>query len=138
MKKALVIRGISGSGKSTFAKMFLYLEDCNIQVAIHSTDQYFLDQWGEYKFDPTKLGENHQKNLLAFKKSLRNGYELVICDNTNTQKWEYEKYVQAAEEMGYQVHIITVGDFDVDKCHERCAHDVPKKSIQRQADRWER
>jgi hypothetical protein len=33
------------------------------------------------------------------------GVELVVVDNTHTQRWEYEKYEAAAAEAGYAVVI---------------------------------
>ena len=103
----------------------------------HSTDSYFYDEDGNYNFDGRKLKIYHPMNLAAFTKSCEDGIELVICDNTNTKRWEYEEYIKAALGHGYQVHIITVGDFDVETTYQRCTHRVPKKSIQRMKDRWE-
>ena len=51
MKKLFLVRGISGSGKTTFAKEL---------GGVHfETDNYFMVD-GEYKFDGTKLKEAHQ------------------------------------------------------------------------------
>ena len=60
---------------------------------------------GEYQFDPTKLGEYHAQNLRqatyfmeGFAVSVYDYSDaLCIIDNTNTQHWEYEKYVEAAK-----------------------------------------
>ena len=98
---------------------------------------------GEYQFDPTKLGEYHAKNLenaTQFMCGHQNA-EKAICviDNTNTQHWEYEKYVEAAKENGFMVQVITV-DWkreDIPLYAERNSHGVPEEAIQRMADRWE-
>lgn len=60
-KIVFIMRGVSGSGKSTIAKELAYPEG-----VIHSTDDYFYNEAGEYKFDPTKLSEYHEKNFQAF------------------------------------------------------------------------
>ena len=63
---------------------------------------------------------------------------ICVIDNTNTQHWEYEKYVEAAKENGFMVQIISV-DWK-QRTHssyaERNSHGVPEEAIQRMADRW--
>jgi hypothetical protein len=100
---------------------------------------------GEYQFDPSKLGEYHKRNLddaTAFME--RNGRQSIpaICviDNTNTQHWEYEKYVEAAKENGFIVQVITI-DWDakdIPLYAKRNSHGVPLEAIYRMAARWER
>ena len=141
MKKAIILRGLPGSGKSTIAAILAMgaaasEKNPHSSSEVHSTDDYFYEG-DKYRFDPSKLGEYHSANLGAFIYSCKKGVPMVILDNTCTQHWEYEKYVEAAESHGYQVHIIAVGDFDVDKCFERNTHGVPKESIQKMKERWE-
>jgi hypothetical protein len=54
-------------------------------VAIHSTDSYFIDAAGVYRFNAELLGLNHQRNYDAFCASLTAGVSTVILDNTNLQ-----------------------------------------------------
>ena len=71
---------------------------------------------GEYEFDPSKLGVNHVRNLqLATdwmighrinERGSKNRDAICIIDYTNTQHWEYEKYVEAAKENGFMVQVI--------------------------------
>jgi len=101
---------------------------------------------GEYQFDPTKLGEYHAQNLRQatyFMEGFGKVYDysdvLCIIDNTNTQHWEYEKYVEAAKENGFMVQIISIDwkQEDIPLYAERNSHGVPEEAIQRMADRWE-
>ena len=108
-----------------------------------STDDYFMVS-GKYQFDPSKLGEYHQKNLNAaddYMKSFKDSHNTIMCiiDNTNTQHWEYEKYIQSAENNGVMVQIISIGwdAKDIPLYAERNTHGVPEEAIQRMADRWE-
>ena len=101
---------------------------------------------GEYQFDPTKLGEYHAQNLRQatyFSEGFGKVYDysdvLCIIDNTNTQHWEYEKYVEAAKENGFMVQIISI-DWkreDIPLYAERNSHGVPEEAIYRMAERWE-
>ena len=137
MKTAIILRGLPGSGKSTIAHMLTDNWPNEDECAICSTDSYFYDEDGKYQFDPSKLGEYHASNLQTFTTLCEAGMQLVICDNTNSQLWEYEAYHQVALDCGYQVHIVTVGDFDVERCVRRNTHGVPQAGIQRMRDRWE-
>jgi predicted kinase len=141
------MRGIPGSGKSTVAERiakgleqhsFFSREKgiCSGKARIHSTDNYFMVD-GEYRFDPTKLGEYHKTNFEAFKESVATGYPVVICDNTNTTKWEYERYQKAAEEAGYIVSIISMPHPEPEVAAERNSHGVPLEAIKRMLKRWE-
>jgi len=137
-----ILRGLSGTGKSELAKN---LRDSHTRARIFSTDSFFMVD-GEYQFDPTKLGEYHAKNLRQatdFMVGCSSDYyypdALCIIDNTNTQHWEYEKYVEAAKDNGFMVQIISV-DWkreDIPLYAERNSHGVPEEAIQRMADRWE-
>ena len=136
-KICYILRGLSGTGKSTLAKAL------GNKGSIFSTDDLFMVD-SEYQFDPSKLGEYHAENLrlaTAFMERFAPHTTPAICviDNTNTQHWEYEKYVEAAKENGFMVHIISVDwkQEDIPLYAERNTHGVPEEAIQRMADRWE-
>ena len=56
MKKLILVRGCSGSGKTTFAGL--------LSEYVISADDYFTKN-GEYKFDATKLHFAHQYSINA-------------------------------------------------------------------------
>ena len=136
-KICYILRGLSGTGKSTLAKAL------GNKDSIFSTDDLFMVD-GEYQFDPSKLGEYHAENLrlaTEFMERFAPHTTPAICviDNTNTQHWEYEKYIEAAKENGFMVQIISV-DWkreDIPLYAERNSHGVPEEAIRRMADRWE-
>jgi len=143
MKTVIVMRGISGSGKSSIAQQLAP------NWAICSTDNYFM-VGGEYKFDRSKLGEYHKLNFESFCKFLTDGISTVIVDNTNVKRKEFQKYIDKAKENGYEVVEVTIGnpwrqngdmrfiDWDyVDKCIIRNAHAVPADTIRQQARNFE-
>lgn len=119
MKKTVIInRGIPASGKSTFTKEILTtLNESNISVVSCSTDDYFIVE-GKYTFDTSKLREYHLRNQQKFNASLKDGIEVVICDNTNIEPWEAKPYYEMAKEFDYRVVLI---DFESRNIEEHCA-----------------
>jgi hypothetical protein len=104
---------------------------------ICSTDDYFYDEQGEYKFDKFKLSQFHNLNLARFINALSQSVPLVIVDNTNIKKWEFIAYSQAAVALGYQVKEVIVGEVkDKSMQHlyaKRNSHKVPLKMISKMA-----
>ena len=135
IKRAFIMRGVSGSGKSSIAKMLA--PDSDTDSMIFSTDQYFMVN-GKYEFDPSKLRENHAKNLQAWIDAVEAElYSTVVCDNTNTTDWELMIYRETAEDNGYDVIYVAIEpNLDkLDEYHARNTHGVPKEVIKSQISR---
>lgn len=132
--KCYIIRGLPGSGKSTFASnlKFISMQD----FFAHNT---YCDHWkadmfftidGEYKFDKDRIGQAHEWCYAKFLESIRDRHN-VIVSNTFTRKWEYHKYAVAAEAAGYEVFVMTMnGPF-------KSIHDVPESTISAMRERFE-
>ena len=116
MKKTVIInRAVPGSGKTTISnKIVEYLSKRELHVVVHSTDKYFMID-GRYVFKMEKLGIYHRKNLEAFEKSLLEGVDVAICDNTNIAPWQSEPYAKLAREYGYQIIIVTLDPRELHK-----------------------
>ena len=141
-KICYILRGLVGTGKSMLAES-LKAGAYRGYGAVFSTDNLFMVD-GEYQFDPSKLGEYHAKNLEMAAEWMHDHRKVVtnahcIIDNTNTQHWEYEKYVEAAKDNDFMVQIITVewNINDVPIYANRNSHGVPEDAIYRMAERWE-
>lgn len=125
------MRGVPGSGKSTLAKVLA--GDTGV---IHSTDIYrYVDD--KYHFDPNDSHTLHNKNFEAFCQSLNGEIPVVICDNTNTRRQDFERYVSASKEAGYLVAIVALPHPLVEVATERTIHKVPAEAIQQMIDEWE-
>ena len=85
MEKMLyLVRGIPGSGKSTFAKNLVDEKDyCHKEA-----DMFFVDRDGNYNFEPSKIKDAHQwcQEEMDFLMGL--GHSPVVVSNTFTQEWE--------------------------------------------------
>jgi len=136
MEKILyVVRGIPGSGKSTFAKQLV-----GSDFLVCEADKFFLDkETGEYKFDPSKIKEAHNycQNLVEtyMKDSLINDqwYRQIAVSNTFTQEWEIKPYFDLAKKYGYIVFSVIV-----ENRHEgKNLHGVPEDKIELMKKRFE-
>jgi len=130
----IILRGCSGSGKSTAAKAKLQDPDTD-KVAVVSADHFFSKS-GKYEFDFTKLGEAHADCMKRFTEAVTStGDEFtVLVDNTNTSMREVKPYATKALANGHSVRIITIV-VDPKVAHARNAHEVPFATVEKQSQR---
>ena len=125
MKVALISRGIPGSGKSTFNRIFSEVcAEAGYAISIHSTDDYHMVD-GKYVFQMDKLAWFHKRNYTAFSKSISDGVDVVVVDNTNLKAKEYKDYVTVATDFGYPVVAVRFIPDEIEKHFTRQAHGVP-------------
>jgi len=151
-KYFLILRGVSGAGKSTYAKKLQEviwrfnskvrnLIDWTKQCAIVSADNYFIRPDGLYDFNARVLRQAHEWCRKEVERMMENDVQVIILDNTNTQKWEYEKYAEIAKANGYKIKDKIIGKLDEESLKiyaGRNAHGVPPEAIARMAKRFEK
>lgn len=128
----LLLRGVSGSGKTTYADYLksLFNTDFTRDCIICTADEYF-EQDGEYKFDPTKLGAAHKYCYDKFFNGLKANTELIIVANTSTRESECKPYLDAARAHGYTVFSLVVENVNGTKD----VHNVPEETLNKQKQR---
>lgn len=115
-----LIRGLPGSGKSTFAKSM---------NAVHAeADQYFYTG-GSYVFDPSKVAAAHSQCLTKAVDALKSD-ESVVVANTFTTFKEMAPYLEAARQYGANVVVLNM------KTQYEGVHNVPQAAVDRMKDRW--
>ena len=135
MEKILyIVRGIPGSGKSTFAKKIV-----GHDFLVCEADKYFINkETGEYKFDVSKIKDAHkfcQDTVETYMKdSLVNNqfYREIAVSNTFTQEWEMDQYFKLAKEYGYTVFSIVVEN----RHGGTNVHNVPEDKIEQMKNRF--
>lgn len=115
-----ILCGISGSGKSTWAKHM------RPGVIVVSADHYFMVD-GVYRFDPSKIGDAHGQCIRNFCESIRQGFNVVV-DNTNTSREELAVYMGIANAYGATVELVWFR-CDPNEAIRRNAHNVPASTI---------
>lgn len=125
-QKLYLIRGISGSGKSTYAQKLLSV-DPSIK---HFEADMFFKRNGNYNFNPSLLKDAHKWCFDKTEEALRNGHS-VIVSNTFTQNWEIKPYIDLGKKYGVEIIIKkATGNY-------KNIHGVPEEALKRMKDRWE-
>lgn len=88
--RVVIMRGLPGSGKSSWIKQQLP------DASVWSADNYHMVD-GVYRYDPKKAGEAHAWCLKGFLDDLRADLKMpIVVDNTNTTAVEIAPYAAAA------------------------------------------
>lgn len=127
MQHCIIIRGVSGTGKSEFVKT---LQSLNKDISRVSADDFFVTEDGRYEFDAALLGQAHDKCYNDFCKYILEG-KSVIVDNTNTTESQFQRYQEFAESHDIKVNIVVI---DPVSAFQKSVHDVPGFALQKQSD----
>lgn len=130
-----IIRGLHGSGKTSFGKLFVSQADNTVLL---EADQFFLKD-GEYLFDGTRIQEAHDWCLKEAERHLQLGTSPVVA-NTFVKIQEMLPYWKLALAYQHKVYVAepsTQWAKDPDQCYNHCLHGVPLETIQRRHLEWE-
>jgi len=125
MEKVLyIVRGIPGSGKSTFAK--------HLTANVFEADHYFYDNDGNYNFIPSEIKDAHKECQEFVRYAMESGVKKIAVSNTSTQEWEMKVYQDLAETYGYMVFSVIV-----ENRHGGVnQHNVPEEKIEQMKNRF--
>jgi predicted kinase len=128
-----LVRGLPGSGKSTFANTITN------EFSVCEADKFFYDKEGNYNFDSSKIKLAHVWCFNQVRIRMEDNklnpqfYPEIVVSNTFTQEWEMEKYYELAEEYGYKVFSIIV-----ENRHGGInQHGVPAEKLEQMKNRFE-
>ena len=126
MNKILyLVRGVPGSGKTTFAHTIVDDEH------VFSADDYFMVD-GEYRFDASKLKDAHADCKNRCEAAMKNSVSKIAVANTFTRDWEMEGYLDLAEKHGYVVFSLIVEN----RHGNKNVHNVPDDVIEKMKKRF--
>jgi T4 RnlA family RNA ligase len=140
-KKMIILRGLPGSGKSTFTKI---INEILQNVNKCSADDYFTDYSGNYNFDKSHLEDAHNycfelcKSLCESNDPME---QAIIIDNTNSTLNEYKKYINLAKDNLYDIIIVEISCKNKDQAimfASRCTHNIDKVDCLKMFARWQR
>lgn len=134
MDKLILVRGIPGAGKTTFAKA-LAKKFPNAELV--AADDYFITNDGEYLFDARKLRQAHDYCQRKTQQLLDKG-KVVIVHNTFTTVKEFEPYLRMADKPTVSLFVYNIfdGGMSDGELYARNTHGVPLSAIQRMRARY--
>lgn len=119
-----IVRGIPGSGKSTFAK--------SLGGSHFESDMFFMKD-GEYVFDGTLLKKAHEWCRESVEYEMAKAEPKVVVSNTFTQEWEMQPYFDLAVKYGYRAFSVIVEN----RHGGSNVHTVPEDVIYKMKQRFE-
>jgi predicted kinase len=131
-----LIRGLPGSGKSTFAEMLAE----NLGACHHEADHYFHYYEGpsgtvvwreEYTFDATKLHAAHCACKGWTEDCMLDECDIVVSNTFTTEK-ELKPYLELAAKHGYKVTTLVVEN----RHGNSSIHGVPEDTMAKMKNRF--
>jgi len=117
----ILIRGLPGSGKSTYAKKM---------GCFHIEADMYHCKDGKYEFDSSRAILAHKwcQKMTMF--AMEQGIDVAVS-NTFTQAWEIKPYLDMAAETGHRVKIIRMSN------DYGSVHNIPAGVMQKTRERFE-
>jgi predicted kinase len=122
----VVLRGLPGSGKSTFAQLLEQTQGFKHLEA----DRFMTDAQGKYRFDPARAADAHAVCQQHAYEALRTGARVVVA-NTHVRLWEFAPYLGLAQLFRREVRVVEcLGAWDN-------IHGVSSEIIAKMREKWE-
>ena len=134
MRTLIILRGLPGAGKSSFANMIWQ------SGVIFEADKYFINEEGEYVFDAFKLHKAHEWCIASIEAAMQRNKEsegkyfpeIVVSNTTTTQK-EIQPYLDLAKAYDYNVVSLIVEN----RHGNNSVHGVAEETMDKMEKRFE-
>jgi predicted kinase len=124
MAHMTIMRGGPGSGKSWFVADLIPKSIGPAPPTICSADEFFINDAGEYDFDPKWLGRAHGACLKKCVEAIMRREDIII-DNTNSKPQEMLPYLALCQAFSYSCAVVRVL-CDPEVAWSRQTHAVPR------------
>lgn len=121
MSTLYIVRGLPGSGKSTYAK--------SLGIPHFEADMYFMKN-GEYKFNASLLKHAHDWCFFEVAGVMDTGKDVVVSNTFTTIK-EMQPYINLRGMYGCDIVIVEM------KCNYGSVHNVPEETLAKMKARWQ-
>lgn len=128
MPTLYIIRGLPGSGKTTFVES---LKSIGVVQHYWEADDFMKDTNGNYLFQPAKLNYCHQQCRNQVEIDMEQGYNTAVS-NTSTTEREVQPYLDLAQKHGYDVISLIVEN----RHGNKSVHNVPDDKMQQMRQRF--
>ena len=124
MTTLTLIRGLPGSGKSTYARQIAAPATQHLEA-----DMYFVDYKDDYIFDPSRLRAAHEWCLDNTTFYLTHHFDVIVSNTFTTMK-ELQPYLDVAQRLGVKLEIIEMRN------QYGSIHGVPEEKMEIMRARW--
>ncbi len=132
----ILMRGLSGSGKSTQARKLA--ADKKGQVI--SADDYFTTNEGAYLYDRRKIRDAHHDAQMRIDAALSEGAKYIVVDNTHITHRDMDEYLKIAAHHDALVELVvpkTPWAWNPNECARRNVHGVPVEVVRSMRERYQ-
>ena len=146
MAKLIVVRGLPGSGKSTYiqenypgATPAAFAPDDWSPVVVSADHTFMNFATGHYTFAPHQLEAAHKRALALATKAMTNNVSEVLVDNVHALRQDWADILAVADERGYEVVVVDLfdGGLSDEELATRNMHSVPQATIAKMRAQWE-
>ena len=124
-KDLVILRGIPGSGKSSFAELLG-------TKAICTADDYHVRD-GVYDWKPKNIKIAHEWCQRKCRRFMENDVNKIVIANTNTTVKELQPYMDMANRFGYKIYSVIVEN----RHGSKNVHDVPEATLLKMKNRFD-
>ena len=125
-----LIRGLPGSGKSTYAK---FLSASIPSSIVLEADDFFISPDGIYRYLPKQVFAAHMSTKAKMIYEYSHGSTVIVA-NTFTTLWEINDYKICFTKAGFSPDALRVIKMTT---QFNSIHHVPSLTLSRMKDRWE-
>lgn len=122
----LIIRGVSGSSKTTFGNFL-----CDKIAGSQFEADQFMVKGGEYHFVSKNLGFCHQNCFEGVEKAMAANERFIIVSNTLTTDSELNTYITLAKQYNYTYFVVVMEN----RNDTKSVHSVPAETLKKQSNR---
>ena len=132
-KKLILLRGLPGSGKTTFANLLTALSDDKNSIEQICADDCWETPYTKETFSIELHAKAHRICQLTVAGWMYNDIKIIVVHNTLTTRRELNDYYELAKKFGYEVHSLIVEN----RQDSESIHNVPKHQIEIMRERFD-
>lgn len=130
-QRLIIIRGIPGSGKSTYAKKIKHdLFESGNSVTHFEADMFFMKD-GKYNWNPKLAPIAHKWCYNSVFKSFDSGTNVVIVSNTFVKLGDMNTYIKEAESRNIDVTVYRMEN------RFKNVHEVPEETLNKMSESFQ-